>query len=107
MPDSVDTLEKNIYELRKEVSELRRELNAASVTVSKFKVVMEGDASIGLLGMFSRMDSTNDRLKKLEEIEKSRTLMIRGLAIGMGLSSIAGISTVINLLSAFFGGGPT
>lgn len=105
MPDDAST-GMMLRDLSNQVSRLRVEMDVIFPEHVKIKAALEGDKSLNLVGLFSKMDLNDARITKLEDAEKTRQITLRVMMAMLSISSLAGISNVVNLLNTLFGRTP-
>ncbi len=68
--------------------------------------LLDGNESRGVPGLRDQLVDTLDVLKELRDERREAKAQMRGIVIGLGVTGITSVSTLIAILQVIFGGGP-
>jgi hypothetical protein len=83
-----------------DTGELRAQLDALRRDVDRLIMLVDGDEGLDIEGLRQRMD----RIEELADEVGAFKNLLRGIAIGLGVTGVGSIGTLIALLSKALGG---
>jgi hypothetical protein len=101
MSDETQELRQEIKTLCQKNQELRQRQEVTDRNVDRLLALVDGDKSLGIVGLRERQDQMDD---KLSDWERSKTLL-KGVGIGLGITGVGGTGTAVAILTKVFGGG--
>lgn len=88
--------------IRDELQDIRKTLDIVAKDNNELKAIIRGNTGLGLRGLMARIDNAEKMLDTIETERQRQETLIKGIGIGLGLTSLTGVGTlVVTLLEAF------
>jgi len=71
--------------------------------ISRMEIIILGDPTLGIEGLLPRIGRMEDSLSQLLQQRQEQRNLLRGIAIGLAVTSVSGVGTLLSILSKVFG----
>jgi hypothetical protein len=72
--------------------------------IDRLKTIIDGDPNSDVLGLRPRVKALETAVNILNEDKKQTASMLKGMALGLGLTGATGVGTFVTLLMQLLGG---
>lgn len=73
--------------------------------VDRHSIVLFGDAQMNVVGLVADLSDVKEMLQTIINKDRERIVLMRGIVVGLGLTTLTGAGTLITLLVQIFSGG--
>lgn len=100
------TQDEQLEKIRGELALIRSDIKRLESTTARLNSIVAGDDAIGLDGVMVRLRAAEDKIETIDRLRQQQAVLMRGIGIGLSLTTVTGIGTLITVIAQSFANTP-